>query len=145
MVKVDFYDPEFVPAGHLSFSVITAQFKGRWIFVRQNNRSTWEIPGGHIEEGESSEEAASRELMEETGAIDFKLDCVATYSVDINGNLGFGRLYYADVARIGKIPGDSEIAESMMADDIPANLTWADIQPILFKKVKGFLEEKGEI
>ena len=69
MTEVKFYDPEFVPAGHLAYSVITARFEGKWIFVRHRERTTWEIPGGHIEEGESSDVAASRELMEETGDI----------------------------------------------------------------------------
>jgi NUDIX domain. len=69
MTEVKFYDPEFVPAGHLAYSVITARFEGKWIFVRHRERTTWEIPGGHIEEGESSDVAASRELMEETSDI----------------------------------------------------------------------------
>jgi 8-oxo-dGTP diphosphatase len=145
VAEVKFYDPEFVPKGRLVYSVITARVSGRWIFVRHNKRSTWEIPGGHIEDGESSDEAASRELMEETGAIDFNLYRVSTYSVEQDARLGFGRLYYADVKRIGKIPDGSEIAEVILTDDIPENLTWFDIQPHLFMKVKLFLQEKGKI
>ena len=141
MTEVKFYDPEFIPAGHLTYSVITARFEGRWIFVRHRDRTTWEIPGGHIEEGESSDEAASRELMEETGAIEFTLDRVATYSVENNSGIGFGRLYFAEVTLLGEIPESSEIAEAEAADDIPENLTWNDIQPHLFRKVKNFLGE----
>jgi 8-oxo-dGTP diphosphatase len=143
MVEVKFYDPEFVPAVHLLFSVIAARFKDRWIFVRHKQRSTWEIPGGHIEEGESSDEAASRELMEETGAINFDIDRVATYSVYKDGKMGFGRLYYAGVVTMGRIPEGSEIAEVMFADDIPENLTWFDIQPHLFNRVVELLKSKG--
>ena len=76
-----------------------------------NKRTTWEIAGGHIEEGETSFEAAGRELMEETGAIKFNLDCIATYSVTIDGETGWGRLYIAKVFEIGPIPDISEIAE----------------------------------
>jgi len=145
MTEVKFYDPEFIPAGHLTYSVITARFEGRWIFVRHRDRTTWEIPGGHIEEGESSDEAASRELMEETGAIEFTLDRVATYSVENNSGIGFGRLYFAEVTLLGEIPESSEIAEAEAADDIPENLTWNDIQPHLFRKVKNFLGETENI
>ncbi|MGD0341044.1 MAG: NUDIX domain-containing protein [Bacteroidales bacterium] len=145
MTEVKFYDPEFVPPAHITFSVITARFKGSWIFVRHRDRTTWEIPGGHIEKGESSDEAASRELKEETGAIDFTLKCVATYSVEKDCSTGYGRLYFAEVERIGEIPDISEIAEKAMADNIPENLTWADIQPYLFRKVKSYLGMKGKI
>jgi len=145
MTEVKFYDPGFKPDGHLAYSVITARFEDKWIFVRHRERTTWEIPGGHIEEGESSDMAASRELMEETGAIDFVLYCVATYSVENNGNIGFGRLYYAEVARLGVIPDSSEIEEAILTDDIPENLTWYEIQPHLFRKVKDFLGETGAI
>ncbi len=37
--------------------------------------------------------AAGRELAEETGAEEFKLHCVATYSVEKDGRMGYGRLF----------------------------------------------------
>ena len=40
---------------------------------------TWEIPGGHIEPGESPEEAARRELFEETGAAEFTIRPIFDY------------------------------------------------------------------
>jgi 8-oxo-dGTP diphosphatase len=141
MTTVNFYDPLFVPDSKLTYSVISAKYKDKWIFVRHQKRSTWEIAGGHIEEGETSLEAAGRELMEETGAIKFTLECIATYSVTINGETGWGRLYLADVSEIGTIPDISEIAEAMFSDHLPENLTHPDIQPFLFKKTLEFLSE----
>jgi 8-oxo-dGTP diphosphatase len=105
-------------------------------------RSTWEIAGGHIEKGETSYEAAGRELMEETGAIRFKLDCIATYSVTMNGETGWGRLYIAQVFEIGPIPDISEIAEIRLWDNLPENLTHPDIQPHLFNRTIDFLNIK---
>jgi 8-oxo-dGTP diphosphatase len=139
MVKVRFFDPEYFPDTKLTYSVIASSYKGKWIFVRHRSRHTWEIPGGHIEEGESSYEAASRELMEETGAIDFNLECVATYSVEKEGKTGYGRLYYAEVKSQGNIKDDSEIEEVILSDHLPANLTYPDIQPDLFLRVLDFL------
>ena len=41
---------------------------GSVLFVQHPIRG-WEIPGGHLEEGESPEEAMIRELREETGLV----------------------------------------------------------------------------
>lgn len=139
MTEVNFYDPLFVPDSKLTYSVISAKFDEKWIFVRHNKRSTWEIAGGHIEEGESSFEAAGRELMEETGAIKFNLVCIATYSVTIDGETGWGRLYIAKVFQIGPIPDISEIAEIVLSDHLPENLTHPDIQPHLFTRTVEYL------
>ena len=141
MTEVNFYDPLYIPELKLTHSVISARFRSRWIFVRHQMRSTWEIAGGHIEEGETSLEAAGRELMEETGALRFKLDCIATYSVTMNGETGWGRLYLAEVFEIGSIPDISEIAEMKLSDHLPENLTHPDIQPHLFNRTIDFLNK----
>lgn len=73
--------------------------------------------------------------MEETGALDFSIVCVSTYSVRKNGVTGFGRLYFADISRIGPVPDTSEIAEIRLSDNLPADLTHPDIQPLLFQRV----------
>jgi 8-oxo-dGTP diphosphatase len=138
MTEVKFYDPLFVPDSKMTYSVISAKLENKWIFVRHLKRSTWEIAGGHIEKGETSFEAAGRELTEETGALKFNLDCVATYSVTIDGETGWGRLYLAEVFEIGPIPDISEIAEITLSDHLPENLTHPDIQPYLFKKTVEF-------
>ena len=140
MTEVKFYDPLFVPDSKLTYSVISAKFKNRWIFVRHHNRNTWEIAGGHIEQGETSFEAAGRELMEETGAVRFNLVCIATYSVIKDGETGWGRLYLAEVHEISPIPDISEIAEIIQLDHLPENLTHPDIQPHLFNRTLDYLK-----
>jgi len=142
MTTVKFYDQLYEPGSKLTYSVISAKYQGKWIFVRHQKRSTWEIAGGHIEPGETSLEAAGRELMEETGARKFTLECIATYSVTIDGETGWGRLYLANVTDIGLIPDISEIAEAMLSDHVPENLTHPDIQPYLFSKTVEYLDLK---
>jgi len=139
MTEVKFYDPLFSPEKELTYSVISAKFGNNWIFVRHHKRTTWEIAGGHIEKGETSHEAACRELMEETGAILFSIECISTYLVIKDGETGWGRLYLAKVTELGPIPDISEIAEVAQLDHLPENLTHPDIQPHLFEKTLEYL------
>jgi len=140
MIKVNFYDTGYVPVGKLTYSVIAAKYKGKWLYVRHHERATWEIPGGHIEDGESPSDAAARELEEETGAMEFDIVCVATYSVEQEGRMGYGRLFFAEVKTIGEVPDNSEIAEVKLSDHLPEEVTYPDIQPYLFTKVKEYLK-----
>jgi len=140
MVSVEFYNREFSPSGKLTYSVITARFNDKWVLVRHRDRTTLEIPGGHIEDNETPLEAASRELMEETGAIEFTIECVATYSVTINGNIDYGRLYFAEVKEMGKPADLFEIGEVFLFDSLPGNLTYPLIQPALFERVIRYIQ-----
>lgn len=135
MMKVKIFDSDSESGGSILFSIIAARHKGKWLFVRHRERSTWEIPGGHVEEGEDPDATASRELHEETGATDFDIRYIATYSVSDGKHAGYGRLYLAEVRELGELPEGSEIAEVIMADALPQSLTHPLIQPLLFRHV----------
>ncbi|NLX77135.1 MAG: NUDIX domain-containing protein [Clostridiaceae bacterium] len=138
---VRFYSLGEVSDERLYFAVICTSYKGKWVFVRHKNRDTWEIPGGHREENEGINETASRELFEETGAADYEIEPVCDYSVTIGEKTTFGRLFYAKVIEIGQMP-ESEIGELRFLETIPDNLTYADIQPQLHRKVLQYLEDR---
>lgn len=142
MTEVKFYNPSYTPEINLTYSVVAAKYGDDWLYVRHQKRKTWEIPGGHIEKDESADEAARRELTEETGALEFTLECVSTYSVLKNGKTGYGRLYLAKVFRLGPVPDISEIAEVKIMDSLPRNLTHPDIQPHLYKRVLDYLSQR---
>ncbi len=142
MVQVDFYDKDYLPPEKLTYSVITARYLDKWVFVRHHQRSTFEIPGGHIEINETADRAAKRELIEETGAIRFKLECVSIYSVKIDSEIRFGKLYFAKITEIGPVPDVSEIAEVTFLESLPDPVTYPEIQPLLFKKVLDHLKYK---
>ncbi len=140
MTEVKFFNTDYNPGVKLTYSVISARYKDKWIFVRHHKRSTFEIAGGHIEEGETANEAASRELSEETGAIKFYIECIATYSVKKDGETEWGRLYFAEVYEKGPVPDISEIVEVVLLDRIPDHPTHPDIQPHLFRRTIEYLE-----
>ena len=72
MVEVKFYDN--IADELLKFAVIISKTDNKWVFCKHKERETYEVPGGHREPGESIFETAKRELQEETGAIDFKIE-----------------------------------------------------------------------
>jgi 8-oxo-dGTP diphosphatase len=140
MTEVNFYNSDFLPGTKLIYSVIAARYYDKWVFVRHHQRSTFEIPGGHIEDNETPDEAAKRELIEETGAIKFSLECVNTYSVTQDGETRFGKLYFADISEMGPVPDISEIDEVTFLDNIPEPVTYPEIQPFLFNRVLAYLK-----
>ena len=72
MLEVKFYDT--VDAALLKFAVIISKSNGKWVMCKHKERDTYEVPGGHREEGEDILDTAKRELQEETGAVKFNLE-----------------------------------------------------------------------
>lgn len=133
-MKVTFYPQSPVAESELKFAVVAARQDGKWIFCRHRDRDTWEIPGGHIEPGESHKDAARRELWEETGATEAEIKQIGYYGVET-----YGALYFAEVSRFGMLPMESEMAQVKHLAYLPEKLTYPDIQPQLFHWVQGWL------
>lgn len=137
MTKVNFY--ETIDDQLLKFAVIITKTEGKWVFCKHKERDTYEVPGGHREEGETILETAKRELYEETGAIDFTITPICVYSViakdNFNGEETFGMLYYADVKTFEQ-ELHSEIERIMVTDRLVENWTYPDIQPKLLDEAK---------
>lgn len=139
MVSINFYDRTEVQNDLFIFAVIAAEYDGKWIFCRHKERTTWEIPGGHREPGEDISITAERELREETGAAEFDIYPVNAYSITIDGNTRYGMLFYSRVRSLGILPLEMEIGEIMLSDTMPRDLTYPDIQPVLYEHVKNSL------
>ena len=137
MINATFHSASEIPDERIGFAVICAHHRGKWIFVRHKSRTSWEIPGGHREVGESVEEAARRELYEETGASAYELFRLGIYGVDRDGEYSYGGLYFAEVSELGELP-ESEIGEMRLFDRLPDELTYPQIQPELYKKANAF-------
>jgi len=137
MIQVQFLDR--VPDEKIQFAVIAARYKEQWILCRHRQRSTWEIPGGHREAGETPEQAARRELWEETGAADFVLESIGPYSVTQNGETSYGHLFLARVNRLDSLPAHMEMEERLFCDQLPPQLTYPHIQPALHTRAEAFL------
>lgn len=134
MTQVKFYDT--VDDALLKFAVIITKSAGKWVFCKHKDRTTYEVPGGHREAGESIEETAKRELYEETGATEYEITPVCVYSVQKDsGQETFGMLYYAEVTSFEE-ELHSEIEKIVLSESLPKNWTYPDIQPKLMKEAE---------
>ncbi len=107
----------------IGFVYVYAKYKGRWVFCFHKRRQKWECPGGHVEAGEDALSAASRELFEETGAIEYTITSLWDYSFSSQNHSNNGRTYFADIKSFGELlPYDME--RIGFFDDIPENVTY---------------------
>lgn len=139
MLTVTFHNWKETDASLFQYAVICARYQGQWLLSGHKMRTTWEIPGGHIEPGESAQEAAERELWEETGVRDADVRPVCVYAVNHDVVPTYGMLFFAEVNALGPLPEESEMKEARLFDHLPADLTYPSIQPHLFEKVQGWL------
>lgn len=125
----------------LKFAVIVSKSNGKWVFCKHKERDTYEVPGGHRENGETILEAAKRELFEETGAIAFDIKPVCVYSVtgktrvNETGEESFGMLYYTEISAFEK-ELHSEMEQVLLLDELPGKWTYPQIQPLLIAEVQ---------
>ena len=130
----DFYPIDRVEESQIKFAVIAARYENKWILCRHKDRTTWEMPGGHRESGETPLETAKRELYEETGVMDAEIQIVGVYKL-----YDFGLLAFAQVNAMQPIPVGSEIAEIQLFEFLPENLTYGGVHDTLHQWVQGWL------
>ena len=84
----------------------------RFLMVWHKGRNGWEMPGGHVEEGETSEQAAKREFLEEAG---YEIEVVAVRDIG-----------YCDVcaAVLGRKVKDNCEMRSELFDELPEKLSF---------------------
>lgn len=138
-MEIKFY--ENVDDSLLKFAVIVSKHNGKWVFCKHRERDTFEIPGGHRENGESILDTAKRELQEETGAKDFSINQICVYSVtgknrvNETGEETFGMLFFSDIKEFDE-ELHSEMEKIILLEDLPELKKWTYplIQPLLIEE-----------
>ena len=121
------------------YTVICANYKGKWILSRHKKRDTWETQGGHIEDGETPLEAAKRELFEESGIRDADVYPVCDYWGFNPFRCSNGMVFLAVVHSVGELP-ESEMQEIGMFEELPENLTYPQTSPVLYEEAEKLLK-----
>lgn len=138
-MKVSFYDG--AEDALFKFAVIISRHGDKWVFCKHRLRDSFEIPGGHREEGETILAAAERELREETGASNFTLTPVCAYSVtgktpqNQSGAETYGMLYFAQIKEFER-ELHSEIEYIRLFDELPTEWTYPLIQPLMIEEYR---------
>ncbi|WP_183650144.1 NUDIX hydrolase [Brucella daejeonensis] len=119
-----------IPAKVHGVSLICRR-EGRFLLV-ERGKEPWKgwlaFPGGGIEAGETPEEAAIRELREETALEARQLSHVITVDLALEGK-AYDRSYYLSVFRAMRISGQEA------AGDDAASIHWLTVEEMISAKV----------
>jgi 8-oxo-dGTP diphosphatase len=78
---------------------IICKFREAWLLTKHKSRGL-EFPGGKVEEGETLEEAARREVFEETGAAILSIEQIAEYRVTNDKEAFVKTVFYGEIDTI---------------------------------------------
>ena len=113
---------------------------GRLVMSRHPRRG-WEFPAGKIEPGESPEEAAWRETIEETGATLKNVMPIGFQTVFAHdGSKWVTKMYVAEVDEFTGKPETSETGQVGLFGDLPKDISWKDE---VYGLVLGFLSRNA--
>ncbi|QUX30859.1 NUDIX domain-containing protein [Nocardiopsis akebiae] len=106
-------------------SVVCLTYTGDRPLLVRNRRRAWEFPGGHAEPGETIQDTARREALEEAGATLGDIRPVGHYVLS-GGHVTV--VTHARVTALAPLTGEFETVEVRAFDVLPSDdeLSWAD-------------------
>ncbi|KGX86754.1 RNA deprotection pyrophosphohydrolase [Pontibacillus litoralis] len=93
-VKLSFKNHPF--SKHPKHVWVICRYNDSWLLTKHKDRGL-EFPGGKVEDGETPEQAAVREVMEETGGVVEQLHYIGQYAVDGKGGSIIKNVYFTTI------------------------------------------------
>jgi 8-oxo-dGTP diphosphatase len=100
---------------------VICRYQDQWLLTHHLRRGL-EFPGGKVEEGEMSEEAAVREVREETGGVVASLEYIGQYKVSGKDKIIIKNIYFAEISEILEHTHYNETKGPVLLEEIPANI-----------------------
>ncbi len=100
---------------------IICQYRENWLLTQHRTRGL-EFPGGKVEAGETAEEAARREVMEETGGVLSSLEYVAQYYVKGKRDTVIKNVYFGKVDRLIQQDDYMETLGPVLLEQLPEDI-----------------------
>lgn len=97
---------------------VICKYKEEWLLTRHEDRGI-EFPGGKVEERETADEAAVREVYEETGGIVENLVKIGQYKVTARNDVVIKNIYFAKISTLKEKDHYFETAGPVLLKTLP--------------------------
>lgn len=115
-VRLSFADHPF--SQHPKHVFVICRYDNHWLLTNHAVRG-WEFPGGKVEEGETAEQAAIREVREETGGIVQTITYIGQYEVKRPNETIVKNIYFAHVKSLEQRESYFETNGPVLIEHIP--------------------------
>ncbi|GEN32407.1 8-oxo-dGTP diphosphatase [Cerasibacillus quisquiliarum] len=111
---------------------VICNYKNKWLLTNHKERGL-EFPGGKVEHGETAEEAAIREVKEETGGVVETIDYIGQYHVNGKASTVIKNVYFAEIKKLEEQSTYYETYGPILLKEIPDNVKEQETYSFIMK------------